>query len=131
MTTKYLLCLVSLFTLGGGLVNGQTPVAIAAIPVNPLDKIEFSLESIDENGLMGPETGKRSQAYEFCIPPQKKSEVLAIDPSLQFSQSPGLIKCNREELLCIGATHQRSWRPILFSLARLPYVKKIMPHWGE
>jgi hypothetical protein len=32
--------------------------AIAGVPPNPLEKIEFSLGSIDENGLIGPETGK-------------------------------------------------------------------------
>jgi hypothetical protein len=128
---KYFPYVVGLLSIGYGLGNGQTFLAIAGVPPNPLEKIEFSLGSIDENGLIGPETGKRSQAYEFCIPPQKKIQVLAIDPSLQFSQSPGRIKCSQQELLCIGETHQPNWRAILFGLARLDYIAKIIPHWGE
>ncbi|WP_238546709.1 MULTISPECIES: hypothetical protein [unclassified Synechocystis] len=98
---------------------------------NTLDKIQFPLGAIDVNGMVGPEDGKRSQSYEFCIPPQKKSAVLAIDPSLQISPSPGRIVCVKGQLLCLGETHQPNWRPILFALARLSYIEKIVPHWGE
>ncbi|MBE9175256.1 hypothetical protein IQ225_07950 [Synechocystis salina LEGE 06155] len=124
------------FGLGGG--YGNVPVAIAAEPwpstapvPNTLDKIQFSLGAIDIHGLMGPEDGKRSQGYEFCIVPEKKSEVLAIDPSLTFSLSPGRIGCPQDQLLCLGDTQQKKWRAILFALARLSYIEKILPYWGE
>lgn len=128
---KYALQVMGFITILLGLGSKQNFLAIAATPPNPLEKIEFSLANIDNNGLIGPENGKRSQAYEFCIPPEKKSEVLAIDPSLQFSNSPGRIKCSQPELLCLGETHQSNWRPILFNLARLDYVTKIVPYGGE
>lgn len=104
---------------------------IAQPPANPIDKIDFSLGEIDAEGLMGSGSGKRSRAYEFCIPAPKKAVVENIDPSVRFSNSPGRIKCSAEELLCIGETHQPRWQAKLFSLARLPYVKRIAPHWGE
>ncbi|QUS61047.1 hypothetical protein IQE94_02520 [Synechocystis sp. PCC 7339] len=127
---------ISGFSLSGG--YGSIPGAIAAEPwpsaapvPNTLDKIQFPLGAIDVHGLIGPEDGKRSQGYEFCIVPEKKSAVLAIDPLLTFSSSPGRIGCTKEQLLCLGDTKQKNWRPILFALARLSYIEKILPHWGE
>lgn len=108
------------------------PLPIAAQTVgNPLDKIEFSLTAIDANGLIGTGTGKRSQAYEFCLPAGEKAAVQALDPSLQFSQSPGRVKCQAGQLLAIGESHQPQGRAILVNLARLPYVERIAPHWAE
>jgi hypothetical protein len=118
-----------LYFLTLGLTLGL-PIAAQSVP-NPLDKIEFSLTAIDANGLIGAGSGKRSQAYEFCVPAGKKAPVQALDPSLQFSPSPGRVQCQPGELLAIGETHQPRWWPILLNLARLPYVKKIAPHWAE
>ncbi|MBD2652263.1 hypothetical protein H6G45_01905 [Synechocystis sp. FACHB-383] len=127
---------ISGFSLSGG--YGQVPGAIAAQPwpstapvTNALDKIQFPLGVIDVHGLIGPEDGKRSQGYEFCIVPTKKSEVLMIDPSLTFSSSPGRIGCPQGQLLSLGNTQQKNWLAILFALARLSYIEKILPHWGE
>ena len=106
------------------------PIAAQPVP-NPLDKIDFPLTAIDPDGLIGSATGKRSQAYEFCLPAGEKAAVQAIDPSLQFSQSPGRVKCQAGQLLAIGETHQPQWRSILINLARLPYVEQIAPHWAE
>lgn len=129
---------IASFSLSGGYGYVPVPMAIAAdapelsakVP-NHLDKIQFPLGVIDVYGLMGPEDGKRSQGYEFCVVPEKKSEVLAIDPSLTFSSSPGRIGCPQEQLLCLGDTQQPNWQAILFALARLSYIEKILPHWGE
>jgi hypothetical protein len=124
------------FSLSGA--YGYIPMAIAVEPwpstmppANPLDKIQFPLGVIDVHGLIGPGDGKRSQSYEFCVVPEKKREVLAIDPSLTFSSSPGRIGCPQEQLLCLGHTQQKNWQAILFSLARLSYIEKILPYWGE
>ena len=106
------------------------PIAAQTMP-NPLDKIQFSLTAIDSDGLIGAGTGKRSQAYEFCLPAGERAAVEAIDPSLQFSQSPGRVNCQTGQLLAIGETHQPQWRSILINLARLPYVEQIAPHWAE
>ena len=116
---------ISLFLLTKGL-----PIAAQTVS-NPLDKIEFSLTAIDANGLIGAGTGKRSQAYEFCIPESQKDLVQSIDPSLQFSQSPGRVQCQTGELLGLWETHQPQWRAVLFNLARLPYVERIVPYWAE
>lgn len=122
------LILLNLIALG----NSLTPTAIAAQPLpNPLDKIQFSLMAIDADGLIGSGTGKRSQTYEFCLPSAYKTQVKAIDPSLQFFPSPGRVQCQNGELLAIGDTHQSQWRSILINLARLPYVETIAPHWAE
>jgi len=112
------------------LLGVSLPIAAQTVG-NSLDKIKFSLTAIDANGLIGSDTGKRSQAYEFCLPADQKAAVEAIDPSLQFSQSPGRVNCQTGSLLAIGETHQPQWRTILFNLARLPYIETIAPHWAE
>lgn len=94
-------------------------------------KIAFDLDEIDENGLIGPTGGKRSVAYEFCIPRDqaKLEEVQAIDSSLQcYAGSRGRIGCTRDQYLCIG---QGGTRETLLKLARLDYVERIEPFYGE
>ena len=34
-------------------------------------KIKFDLTQLDKDGLSGPDDGKRSISYEFCIPDNK------------------------------------------------------------
>jgi hypothetical protein len=98
-------------------------------------KIRFDLSPISESGLIGVGTGKRSFAYEFCIPanPRAVREVFSIDPSLKiYPRSSGRVGCKPgEEYLCMGETHQVGWREILFKLADLPYIKVIEPYYGE
>lgn len=113
-----------------GVLTLNRPIAAQTVG-NPLDKIQFSLMAIDADGLIGSGTGKRSQAYEFCIPAEQQATVRVLDPSLQLSQSPGRVNCKQGEFLAIGETHQPQWRSILINLARLPYVESIVPHWGE
>ncbi|MFN9173865.1 MAG: hypothetical protein ACK58N_04945 [Synechocystis sp.] len=127
---NFIHCRILLRLISLSFLTCSLPITAQTV-TNPLDKIGFSLVAIDANGLIGTETGKRSQAYEFCIPKSQKNTVQALDPSVQFSLSPGRVQCQTGTLLAIGETHQPQWRAILVNLARLPYVEKIAPHWAE
>ncbi|MEG3438385.1 hypothetical protein V0288_14740 [Pannus brasiliensis CCIBt3594] len=99
-----------------------------------LSKITFDLSTISESGLIGTGTGVRSLAYEFCIPanPETEKEVRSIDPSLKiYRHSPGRIRCQKTQYLCIGETHQPKWREKLLNLANLAYIEKIQQFHGE
>lgn len=94
-------------------------------------KIHFNLNEIDENGLIGPETGKHSVAYEFCIPLEntKRKEVAKIDSSVQFyANSRGRVGCGESFYLCIG---EGATKEVLLKLARLDYILSIEPFYGE
>lgn len=94
-------------------------------------KIAFDLDAVDDNGLIGSPGGKRSVAYEFCIPREqaKCDEVRGIDPSVRcFAGTPGRIRCGRDQYLCVG---QGGTRATLLALACLEYVERIMPFYGE
>lgn len=95
-----------------------------------MKKINFDLSAIDANGLIGPADGKRSVAYEFCIPRDeaKKAEVMGIDPSLKFYSSPGRIRCTSDEWLVIG---EGGTKDTLLALAKLDYIDRIDPFYGE
>ncbi len=95
-----------------------------------MKKINIDLSEIDANGMIGPADGKRAVAYEFCIPRDKakKAEVKAIDPSIQFYTSPGRIRCTSDEYLCIG---QAGTKEMLLELAKLDYIDRIDPFYGE
>ncbi len=90
-------------------------------------KIPFVLSQLDEDGLYGPEGGKVALDYEFCIPKEEKylQEARKIDPSLKVQSSRGRIGCGKDQYLCLGNTHQKNYRDILYGLARLPYVERI------
>jgi hypothetical protein len=47
-------------------------------------KLDFNLEDLDENGLIGPPDGKVAVSYELCVPRDQKlvDEVRSIDPSI-------------------------------------------------
>lgn len=96
-----------------------------------MNKINFDLGQIDENGMTGPADGKVLFAYEFCVPDDaaKLDEVKAIDPSLQCTLgSPGRIGCAKDQYLCIGAGGTRE---TVLELASLDYVARIDPFYGE
>ncbi len=95
-----------------------------------MDKIAFDLSALDENGLYGPEDGKRSLDYEFCLPAGNPyaQAVSAIDPSAQFfPQSRGRIGCGDGQVLAIGNSHQANHQDILLELANLDYIERIQP----
>ena len=93
-----------------------------------LSKVTFDLLQFSPDGLRGPEDGRRSLSYEFCIPntPQHKAEVSAIDPSIQFMcGSAGRIGCAKDQCLCLGSTHQDGFMDVLRSLTELSYISRI------
>jgi hypothetical protein len=102
-------------------------------PEPALGKIAFALSGVDEEGLYGPEDGRRARDYEFCIPSSENAitEVRAIDTTIRITRSQGRSHCRADEALAIGNTHQRNWRDVLTRLARLEYVRRIEPHYAE
>lgn len=96
-------------------------------------KITFDLSRISDVGLVGAKDAQRSLSYEFCIPvnDQTLKAVQAIDPTLQYSQSPGRIRCQRDQYLVIGDTHKPNWREILTQLVQLDDVQRIDEFFGE
>jgi len=96
--------------------------------VDTWQKVTFDISRLDKNGLMGPPNGKRALSYEFCIPntERHKAEVKRIDSTVEFMPGfPGRIRCDKNEYLCIGSTHQKDFKRVLKNLACLEYVKLI------
>lgn len=101
---------------------------------NGVGKIRFDLDQLDESGLYGPENGKRSLAYEFCIPyiMEEIEAVQDIDPTvIVYLHSPGRVGCDDVEVLAIGHTHQPNYRDVLRSLADLDSVERIEQFLAE
>ena len=92
-----------------------------------LNKIRFDLSMLDEDGLLGPENGKVALDYEFCIPrdDQYLKAVTRIDPTIKVQLSRGRIGCSPGQYLCLGNTHQKNYREVLYQLAKLTYVERI------
>lgn len=96
--------------------------------IDPLSKITFNLERLNDQGLYGPPDGRRALHYEFCIPGDAahEAQVRGIDLTIQiFKKSRGRIGCGVGDYLCLGSTHQPDFKSVLFKLAHLPYVKRI------
>ena len=92
-------------------------------------KVEIDFSQIDAAGLRGPADGKVAVAYEFSIPDTEEArhQVSAIDTTVQFMPgSSGRIGAQPGECLCIGSTHQPEYRQVLFKLASLTFVKRII-----
>ncbi len=92
------------------------------------DKLGFGLSELDEHGLIGPPDGKVAVSYEFCVPKDESAvdEVRTIDPSVAIqASSPGRVGCGPTQVLCIGSTHQPSFREILSRLCELEYITRI------
>jgi hypothetical protein len=97
-------------------------------PVDPMSKITFTLDRLNQDGLCGPPEGLRALHYEFCIPGDivHEAQVREIDPTIEVSpKSRGRIGCGEGEYLCIGSTHQPGFKTVLWRLASLPFVKRI------
>jgi hypothetical protein len=107
--------------------------AIGCSTDHTADKIAFDLEILNNDGLIGPESGLRALHYEFCIPvgTDKNYEVASIDPSVYCTRVTGRIGCQTEQLLCQGNTHQNDHRRILEELAELEYVDRIEQSFFE
>ncbi|MCU0868455.1 MAG: hypothetical protein MUF30_02475 [Burkholderiales bacterium] len=90
--------------------------------------IAFDTSAIDEDGLVGPPDGKRSVAYEYCVPkaPGPLDEVRRIDPTAEpMPGARGRIGCGSTQVLVLGSTVGPNWRERLDRLAALPYVRRI------
>ena len=93
---------------------------------NSFSKVQFDIDQLDNNGLLGDKDGKVSLAYEFCIPRSEdaKEQVMNIDSTITFTTAPGRIKCSEVEYLCIGST-DKNYRKVLSGLNRLPFIDSI------
>ena len=101
---------------------------------NAWKKVGIDLSNVDQEGLRGPADGKVAIAYEFCIPdtPEHRAAVQAIDPTVQFMPgSRGRIGASKGQCLCIGSTHQKDYKAVLRSLAKLPYIERIIECYFE
>jgi hypothetical protein len=126
--TKKILFMLLLFSTVDGLP--QTSSADSTEEKQLLKKIRFDIDEIDENGMIGPEDGKRNMDYEFCIPldKKKKKEVARIDRSVKFFSGPSGRSGCTGRYLCIGSGGTRK---TLLRLARLEYVQMINPCYYE
>ncbi len=116
-----------LLTLGLALLV-LTAAGCRVPPTGQSAKIKFDVTKLDADGLVGPPSGKRSLAYEYCIPntPEAQAEVKGIDPTARLMPgSPGRIGCTKDQILVIGETHQPNHMQVLSQLAALPYVTSI------
>lgn len=101
---------------------------------DPMKKIKFDLDRLNDQGLQGPPDGLRSLSYEFCIPNDEAliQEVMQIDQSAQvYRGAPGRVGCGDGQLLVIGDTHQPAFRQTLEQLARLDYVVEVREVYFE
>ena len=96
-------------------------------------KIKFDLTQLDKDGLSGPDDGKRSISYEFCIPDNKinRDKVKKIDKSIQFTKAMGRSMCGKNQILCLGNTHQPNAVKVLERLSKLTYIEKITETYFE
>ncbi len=96
-------------------------------------RILFDVAALDGEGLRGPEGGKTSVDYEFCIPdtPEHRRTVRSLDGSIRFLPgSPGRSGCGPGQVLCIGNTRQPDARAVLERLVELPWISDIREcHW--
>jgi hypothetical protein len=121
---------ILLFLLMFSTASGQFNVLAGEVKSQgePLKKINFDLDQLNDQGLYGPPDGLRALAYEFCIiaNPVLTARVKAIDPTVVvYPGSKGRIRCSQEEYLCIGNTHQPEFRAVLLKIASLPFIKQI------
>jgi hypothetical protein len=118
-----LTCLIAALLLCGS-CGRQT----AADEIDASGKITFDLEQFNADGLRGPPDGLAAIDYEFCIPNQErhKQQIRSIDSTVQFMcGSRGRINCDKTRCLCIGSTHQESFRQVLLDLAAMDYIERI------
>jgi hypothetical protein len=114
-----------------GIAIGALLAACSLIPPalsTGSSKIAFDTSRIDDAGLIGPPDGKRTVAYEYCVPKSDGylAEVRRIDATAEpMPGSRGRIGCTREQILVLGSTVGPHWRETLDRLAALPYVRRI------
>ena len=95
-------------------------------------KMNFEFSKLDKNGLI--KKRGTSLAYEFCIPNNETylDKIKEIDESISIYKSgSGRIGCSKNEILCIGETHNKDYKRILTQIAELEYVKSINESFFE
>ena len=125
LSNRYIILLIILLlniNCAGGESNTST------LNKNPLMKITFDINKINNEGLCGPKDSLVSVDYEFCIPGNTSyvEEIIKIDPTVVVHKdSSGRIGCSQEEYLCIGNTLQKDFKDVLSKLASLTYIRRI------
>lgn len=114
----------------------ETEPAQEALPMVKGDesKIDFDVNALNEDGLMGNRGGLVSVDYQFCFVKGGENEqtIRDLDPSIEINLNPaGVSRCRSEEALAQGNTQQANHKQILFSLSNLNYVQKIKRVWFE
>ncbi|HQO58623.1 MAG TPA: hypothetical protein PLT76_07875 [Candidatus Omnitrophota bacterium] len=126
MKRYFVLLILFFMTAGINPVCGESDISKS--DQDPVKKITFDISKCNDEGLSGPPDGLVALSYEFCIPAGNDyiQEVKAIDPTVEiYEGSSGRIGCSPEEYLCIGNTHQKDFKAVLYRLAALLYVKRI------
>ena len=99
-----------------------------------MSKIDFDVNALDENGLIGERDSKVIVNYQFCFVKGEENEkaITDLDPSLTIVANPASgARCRSEESLAIGATNQANHKQILFTLSNFTYVNRIKRVWFE
>lgn len=98
-------------------------------------KITFDIDKLNKDGLLGSPDGLHVLDYKFCIPLnwEYRNEILSIDSTIQFIKGTGSRNsCTGKEYLCLGNTHKKNFKEILYSFASLEYVNQIdQMFWEE
>ena len=96
-------------------------------------KINFDLNKFTEDGIEKM-TGGGYINYEFCIPGNDETlkEVMSIDSTVgAYKNSKGRSACLDKEWLCIGSSHQKNFKNVLWALTKISYIRKISQTFWE
>lgn len=99
-----------------------------------MSKIDFDVNALNEDGLMGDRNGLVIVNYQFCFVKGEENEkaIRELDPSIRINQTPASgARCRSEEALAQGNTYQPNHKQIIFSLSNLHFVNKIKRVWFE
>jgi hypothetical protein len=97
-----------------------------------LEKLDFDINALDKDGLFGPETGKVSVDYQFCIPSGKEylDAIHTIDPDIKMMRKYiGRGDCRDGHVAMMGSTHKPMHKEILHQLVGLEFIEKIERVW--
>jgi hypothetical protein len=114
----------------------ETEPAVEPMPMvqGNMSKIDFDVNALNDEGLIGDRSGLVIVNYQFCFVKGVENEkaIRDLDPSISINQTPASgARCRSEEALAQGNTHQANHKQILFSLSNLHYVNKIKRVWFE
>ncbi|MCI5054785.1 MAG: hypothetical protein MRY83_01685 [Flavobacteriales bacterium] len=92
-----------------------------------LEKVKFPLKDLDKNGLIGPEDGKVSIDYVFCIPSEKQyqDQVSQISADIKIDPNNSFFCKKKNQIACFGNTGNRTFKKTLRKLNNLDFVETI------